>query len=803
MSIQDKIKGFKPFTYFSSPKAKILRICIFLFFNVAAALNIFWTGFCHICLCPVSKTKNEPIFPMGALDGTTISTPEVASFKLFQTIMLVLIVLCILLIVVNIIRILFSLSNDSKILKISTTSVILSLAWVAGYTVCCFVFSPINKLVGGLSYTDVNIAPLISAAIVSVVHFAIVGILLERKKTELDSKSIADNALKEQRKKWRISLVLTQLELLAFAVVAAGMSTIALLANILSVKFTAPFDYIPEISLNGIDLLIGETALETKGERALGFIIFALLFITLVSLFVSIIALCGRSALYNKLAVFSVITSSSACLLVGLFGQYYEIVQSLNADMLIVLLTEHKLAPGTIPSFTASSSSLTYFFILLGVLTILLLRRPYTRARELEKKLFEMDTTILASSAEINISSEALGKSHSTFASDGTDGAYAGEVGFENFDPCPAFTELDNATEQFSTELEARKESLFDEPTLPALVDFIVQYARDSRLHLFYTPETIAAFLAGLGSTKLTILQGMSGTGKTSLPKIVAEALYSSCDIVEVESSWRDKNELLGYYNEFSKIYTPKKFTQALYKAALNPEVLTFIILDEMNLSRIEYYFSDFLSLMEHEENKREIKLLNVPIHREIEGKTVAYTALCNGHTVKIPSNIWFIGTANRDESTYDISDKVYDRAHTLNFDKRAKKPLYCGENPIPVRYLPPAELIRLFEEAKASVSFSVDGNPIVEKVDELLSPYNISFGNRVATQIESFVKIYATCFSITEQVIHEALDTILLSKVVKKLELKSIDDKEYLVSEFEKLGLKKCTEFISSLKED
>ena len=108
-----------------------------------------------------------------------------------------------------------------------------------------------------------------------------------------------------------------------------------------------------------------------------------------------------------------------------------------------------------------------------------------------------------------------------------------------------------------------------------------------------------------------------------------------------------------------------------------------------------------------------------------------------------------------------------------------------------------------MFEEAKASIAFSVDGNPIVEKVDSLLSPYNISFGNRVATQIESFVKIYAACFSANEQVIHDALDTILLSKVVKKLELKSIDDKESLVSEFEKLDLRKCTEFIASLKED
>ena len=160
------------------------------------------------------------------------------------------------------------------------------------------------------------------------------------------------------------------------------------------------------------------------------------------------------------------------------------------------------------------------------------------------------------------------------------------------YDACPAFTEIDNKRQKIQSELEIKKQALFENPTLPLLVDFIVQYARDSRLHLYYTHEEIATFLAGLGTTKLSILQGMSGTGKTSLPKIVAEALYSVCEIVEVESSWRDKNELLGYYNEFNKVYTPKKFTQALYKAKLNSEVLTFIVLDEMNLSRIEYYFS-------------------------------------------------------------------------------------------------------------------------------------------------------------------------------------------------------------------
>ena len=92
---------------------------------------------------------------------------------------------------------------------------------------------------------------------------------------------------------------------------------------------------------------------------------------------------------------------------------------------------------------------------------------------------------------------------------------------------------------------------------------------------------------------------------------------------------------------------------------------------------------------------------------------------------------------------------------------------------------------------------------PVVAKVEKLLEPYNISFGNRIAMQIESFVKIYAACFAATDAVIHDALETILLSKVVKKLELKSVDDKEDLAAEFEKLHLMRCAKFVKNLRED
>lgn len=367
-------------------------------------------------------------------------------------------------------------------------------------------------------------------------------------------------------------------------------------------------------------------------------------------------------------------------------------------------------------------------------------------------------------------------------------------------DGCPLFTELDEKKPIFDKQLKDRKPFMFENPTLPKIVDFIVHYARDSRLHLYYTHEEIATFIAGLGTTNLAILQGMSGTGKTSLPKIVAEAIHSNCDIVEVESSWRDKNELLGYYNEFSKIYTPKKFTQALYKAKLNSEVLTFIVLDEMNLSRIEYYFSDFLSLMENEPDKREIRLVNVKLKKI--NTEAGYYGLQEGHTLKIPNNVWFIGTANRDESTYDISDKVYDRANTMNFDKRAKKAKYFSE-PLNPKYVPVKVLLELFEKAKSSVEFTIDENPIIEEVERILEPYNISFGNRIALQIETFVKIYSSCFELVEEAKNDALEIILLSKIVRKLELKNIEDKEELAAKFASLNLMRCSNFIQNLKED
>lgn len=578
-------------------------------------------------------------------------------------------------------------------------------------------------------------------------------------------------------------LELTRLEFFIYGAIATVLAIVCALSNILKVTFVKP-DFLKGISVSGFQLLTSFKN-QSAGFQLLTFFLIAIVAINITLLILSSVAMISRSKLFYRITLAELFFAGVSSLLVGLFGKYYEIVQKLNQEVIVSLIEKYVDVSETNFQYKVQSQAFLWFVLIAGVILVTLIRKPYSRGTVGE--------------ASISVNALPFTDESAPHESEGTDAPrqIRAEV-----DPCPAFAELDSKVDTYRQQLDWARRSAFEAPTLPGLVQFVVAYARDSRLHLSYTSTDIAAFIAGLGSTKLTILQGMSGTGKTSLPKIFTEAVLGNCDIVEVESSWRDKNELLGYYNEFSRIYTPKKFTQALYKARLNPERLTFIVLDEMNLSRVEYYFSDFLSLMENEAHRREIKLLNIGLFRKAKGERFPYLGLTDGHTIKIPPNVWFIGTANRDESTFEISDKVYDRAHTMNFNKRAPK-VTVLRDPIAPRYLPVGELIRLMEEAKNSVRFDIETCAVIRQVEELLAPYNISFGNRIANQIESFVRIYAACFTPTDAIIQEAVETILLSKVVSKLEYKSVSNKVRLAAEFERLGLLRCSEFILRLNED
>lgn len=298
---------------------------------------------------------------------------------------------------------------------------------------------------------------------------------------------------------------------------------------------------------------------------------------------------------------------------------------------------------------------------------------------------------------------------------------------------------------------------LFDEEiTLQQLVENYRTFAC-SQMHLYYTPEIIRRFVAGMASSKLLILEGISGTGKTSLPHSFSRFLENPATMVSVQPSFRDRTELLGYFNEFSKRFNETEFLRALYEAGYREEP-SMVILDEMNLARIEYYFAEMLSVLE------------MPSHDEwvLDLVPTAWASdpkLLFDGKIRVPDSIWFIGTANNDDSTFTITDKVYDRAMPIELNERASA--FECELQGPCR-ITSAHLQAMFEKAKQDYPISEATQAKLEKLDGYLQTrFKLAFGNRIIKQMNDFIPVYVACGGKEL----DGMDYIVARKVLKKLE--------------------------------
>lgn len=295
-----------------------------------------------------------------------------------------------------------------------------------------------------------------------------------------------------------------------------------------------------------------------------------------------------------------------------------------------------------------------------------------------------------------------------------------------------------------------------EEVTLEQLVENYRLFAC-SQMHLYYTPEIIRRFVAGMASSKLLILEGISGTGKTSLPHSFSRFLENPATMVSVQPSFRDRTELLGYFNEFSKRFNETEFLRTLYEAGYREEP-SLVILDEMNLARIEYYFAEMLSILEMP-SQDEWVLDLVPT--AWEGDPVK---LFDGK-IRVPDSIWFVGTANNDDSTFTITDKVYDRAMPIELNERASA-FTCDPQP-PCR-ITSAHLMAMFETAKKKYPISESSLTKLDKLDGYLQTrFKLAFGNRIIKQMYDFVPVYVACGGREL----DAMDYIVARKVLKKLE--------------------------------
>lgn len=326
--------------------------------------------------------------------------------------------------------------------------------------------------------------------------------------------------------------------------------------------------------------------------------------------------------------------------------------------------------------------------------------------------------------------------------------------------------------------------------SLAELVDYIRDYGAaigDGQTKLYYSHDMIRSFIASMATSHLIILQGLSGTGKSSLPRLMKKALNFDNSLIPVQSSWNDNRELLGYDNDFTKKFKETEFTKAVYKASLkqNSEKISIIILDEMNLARIEYYFADFLAIMEKNPEDWYISLVNNNPESEPP------VGLMNGTDLQVSENTWFIGTANRDESTMGITDKVYDRALVLDFSERSDPfDATCKETV----QMTTSEFTQLINAATQTVSYRLDKTDLVniETIDALMKEeLEITFGNRIKMQMEKFVPVYCACGGTKEK----AIDYLLRHKVLRKL-----DDRfePYIIT-----GLKKLQDIINDIYGD
>jgi hypothetical protein len=281
---------------------------------------------------------------------------------------------------------------------------------------------------------------------------------------------------------------------------------------------------------------------------------------------------------------------------------------------------------------------------------------------------------------------------------------------------------------------------------------------------LYYRDQEIRAFLGGMAMSRLHLLQGISGIGKSSLPRAFADAVGGFCETVSVQAGWRDRNDLFGYFNAFEQKYYESSFTQALYRVQTPSwrDRIALILLDEMNLSHPEQYGADVLDVLERKESSmRRFEL----VQSTPPGQPPAL--LAEGRYLRLPDNVWFVGTANHDETTRDFAPKTYDRSFVLElppqplpfqFEKIERRaPLGCKA------------LVEAFDRAckehgaKASDALQWMRDYLREP---MLERFQIGWGGRLESQTRRFVPVVMAAGGS----LGEALDQLVTTRLLRKL---------------------------------
>lgn len=300
--------------------------------------------------------------------------------------------------------------------------------------------------------------------------------------------------------------------------------------------------------------------------------------------------------------------------------------------------------------------------------------------------------------------------------------------------------------------------------TQQEIVKHVSSYIRSKGF--YYDKKDLINFFLSLKTKPFVILSGISGTGKTKIVQWFAESLGATEEngqftLIPVRPDWSDSSDLLGYVNiqgEFQK----RSLLNVLKAAEVEPNKPYFVVLDEMNLARVEYYFSDFLSVIES--------------RRWQDGKIITSAVLPKdivGEHITIPDNVYIVGTINMDETTHPLSKKVLDRANTIEFNQvelnsfdflmesEEKLAKHASNSSLTTKFLHLKECFKEHEELVKEVS------NILTKVNNILEQIGAQVGYRVRDEI-CFYMAYSTEGSLLES--EEALDYQIYQKVLPRI---------------------------------
>ncbi|MDB9312245.1 AAA family ATPase [Spirulina sp. CS-785/01] len=270
----------------------------------------------------------------------------------------------------------------------------------------------------------------------------------------------------------------------------------------------------------------------------------------------------------------------------------------------------------------------------------------------------------------------------------------------------------------------------------------------------------------------LVILAGISGTGKSELPQAYAEYIGAPLVMLPVQPRWDSPQDLQGFYNYIEKKYKPTELMRYLYQHHHNPQLqgrMVLVLLDEMNLARVEYYFSDFLSKLESRRNKAtylELEVGSLKLNEE-------------QRKVIIPKEFLFVGTMNEDETTQSLSDKVLDRANVLTFGRpeelklRGEKQQNFSFPPVYLTWETFEKWIKNPTEQDAATQQIKD---YVNRANEIMEMLGRPFAHRVYQAITKYVINYPQAEQ-DEQILKQAVADQFGQKLLPKLRGVMVED--------------------------